>query len=229
MVKFVSRGIVLAPNDGNEENNNTVSGELIYRNDEIPRLMFHNGTTEKQVYPIPMDVNAIVGFGATTVSGLLTGSQYYGSLNVNQGVILQRTTALTITTTTLPTTPSTANTQAISWSSAVKANTGMWTSGSTITARLDGFHLVTMNLQFGTGVSYAAAGYLFQGSTLRAHVETQAAANTSADSINVSAVMYLAANATLTARVAASTTSKTITVGTQNGYISILYLGAMSL
>ena len=101
-------------------------------------------------------------------------------------------------------------------------------SGSTITARVAGFHLINMNIQFGTGASYAAAGYLFEGSTLRAHVETQSGANTSADSINVSAVMYLAANATLTARVAASTSGKTITVGTQNAYISVINLGAMS-
>jgi hypothetical protein len=206
----------------------STNGELIYRSDEGHRIMFNQSGTEKQIYPIPFDTSANVGFGNTTVSGLLTGSLGNGTLNINQGVILQRTAALSITTTTLPTTPSTSNTQLITWSSAVKANTGMWTSGSTITARVAGFHLINMNLQFGSGASYAAAGYLFEGSTLRAHVETQAGASTSADSINVSAVMYLAAGATLTARVAASTSGKTITVGTQNAYISVLNLGAMS-
>jgi hypothetical protein len=205
----------------------STDGELIYRAEEYGRLMLNISGTEKQVYPIPSDSSANVGFGSTTVSGLLTGSLGSGSLNVNQGVILQRTTALSITTTTLPTTPSTSNTQLITWSSAVKANTGMWTSGSTITARVAGFHLINMNFQFATGASYTVGAYLFEGSTLRAHVENQAG-TTAADMINLSAVMYLAAGATLTARVAASTTGKTISIGSQNGYISVLNLGAMA-
>ena len=117
---------------------------------------------------------------------------------------------------------------AISWSSAVKANTSMWNSGSAINAPLAGWYAVHLNFQYGTGSSYAAAGYIFQGSTLRAHVETQAGANTASDLIEVSAIIYCAANDSITARVAASTSSKSIRVTSQNGYFSMLYLGAQS-
>jgi hypothetical protein len=85
-----------------------------------------------------------------------------------------------------------------------------------------------MNFQFGTGTSYAVGGYIFQGSTLRAHEEKQAGANTAADMLNVSAIIYCAANDSITGRVAASTTAKSITVTSQNGYFSMVYLGAQT-
>lgn len=166
-------------------------------------------------------------FGATTINGILTSNQS-GTLDLIEGIILQRTTSLSISTTSLNTAPTTGNTQAISWSSAVKANTSMWTSGSAIVAPLAGWYAINLNFQFGTGTSYAVAGYIFQGSTLRAHEEKQAGANTAADMLKVSAIIYCAANDSITARVAASTTSKSITVTSQNGYFSMLYLGAQS-
>jgi hypothetical protein len=104
----------------------------------------------------------------------------------------------------------------------------MWTTGSAIVAPLAGWYAINMNFQFGTGTSYAVAGYIFQGSTLRAHEEKQAGANTSADMLNVSAIIYCAANDSITGRVAASTTAKSITVTSQNGYFSMVYLGNQS-
>lgn len=166
-------------------------------------------------------------FGATTINGILTSNQA-GTFDLFEGIVLQRTTSLSIASTSLNTAPSTGNTTAITWSSAVKANTAMWSSGSAITAPLAGFYAINLNFQFGTGTSYAVGGYIFQGSTLRAHEEKQAGANTSADMLNVSAIIYCAANDSITARVAASTTSKSITVTSQNGYFSMLYLGATS-
>lgn len=164
---------------------------------------------------------------ALTVNGLITGNQT-GTLDVIEGIHLQRTTSLSIASTTLPTAPTTSNTTAITWSSAVKANTQMWSSGSAITAPIAGWYAINMNFQFGTGASYAVGGYIFQGSTLRAHAENQAGANTSADMMNVSAIIYCAANDSITGRVAASTTSKSLTVTTQNGYFSMVYLGGQS-
>ena len=165
--------------------------------------------------------------GAVTINGLITGNQS-GTFDVNEGIILQRTTALSIATTTLPATPSTANTTAISWSSAVKANSAMWTTGSAIVAPLAGYYAITTSLAFGTGSAYAAGPYIFQGSTLRAHTEAQAGANTTADTMSLSSIIYCAANDSITIRIAASTSGKNITVGTQNGYVSMLYLGATS-
>jgi hypothetical protein len=162
-----------------------------------------------------------------TINGVITGNQS-GTLDIIEGIILQRTTSLTIAATSLSVTPTTANTTAITWSSAVKANTGMWSSGSAIVAPLEGYYAISMNFQYGTGSSYAVGGYIFQGSTLRAHVETQAAANTSADMMHVSAIIYCAASDSITGRVAASTTGKSLTVTTQNGYISMVYLGNQS-
>jgi hypothetical protein len=166
-------------------------------------------------------------FGALTVNGVITGNQS-GTLDVIEGVVLQRTTSLSIARTTLPTAPTTSNTTPIPWSSAVKANTAMWSSGSAIVAPIAGFYAIDMNFQFGTGSSYAVGGYIFQGSTLRAHIESQAGANTSADMMHVSTIIYCAANDSITACVAASTTSKSVTVTTQNGYFSMVYLGAQT-
>ena len=166
-------------------------------------------------------------FGALTVNGLITGNQT-GTLDVIEGVILQRTASLSIASTSLSTAPTTSNTTAITWSSAVKSNASMWSSGSAITAPIAGFYAISMNFQFGTGSAYAVGGYIFQGSTLRAHVESQAGANTAADMMHVSAIIYCAANDSITGRVAASTTSKSLTVTTQNGYFSMVYLGAQS-
>lgn len=161
---------------------------------------------------------------AVSDTGVITSTQA-GTYDLFEGIILQRTTSLSIATTTLSTTPTTANTTAITWSSAVKANTAMWSSGSAITAPLAGYYQINLGFQFGTGASYACAGYIFQGSTLRAHEEKQAGANTAADMLNVSTMIYCAANDSITARVAASTTSKSIIVTSQNGYFSMLYLG----
>lgn len=161
------------------------------------------------------------------VNGLITGNQS-GTLDVIEGIILQRTASLSIASTTLPSAPSTGNTTAIAWSSAVRSNSAMWSSGSAIVAPLAGFYAISMNFQYGTGSSYAVGGYIFQGSTLRAHVETQAGANTTADMMHVSAIIHCAANDSITARVAASTTGKSLTVTTQNGYFSMVYLGAQT-
>lgn len=224
---------------GNSRGGSGYHGFLDVKNTSVgatnPKKFFRlNSTGELQIINNAYTSNIfnLTDAGALTVpslvvNGTITGNQS-GTLDVIEGIVLQRTTSLSIATTSLNTTPTTANTSAITWSSAVKANTAMWSSGSAITAPLAGYYQINLGFQFGSGTSYAVAGYIFQGSTLRAHEEKQAGANTAADMLNVSTMIYCAANDSITARVAASTTSKSIIVTSQNGYFSMLYLGAQT-
>ncbi|NCX05994.1 MAG: hypothetical protein EBW68_09480, partial [Actinobacteria bacterium] len=159
-------------------------------------------------------------FGATTINGIITANKS-GHTGVNQGILLA-SSALTITTTTMPSSPTTANTQLISWTSATKANTTMWSSGGSITLPLAGMYMYVFGSRFGSGASYSVGAYAFQGSTLRHHVSKDASSTSSLDNFEMSGMVYATGADTLSIRIAASAASKTLSANT---FLGVMYLG----
>lgn len=153
-----------------------------------------------------------------TVDGTITAAGK--SVNLVHGVTLQRTTNLTINTSV------DGSATAISWSSAVDESAlyDYWSSGSTITLPETGWYSITCHLLFGTGTGYAARLYCIVGGTIIGESEMQAAANTTADTINIATIAHANANDTVVFRASASSSSKAIT-GSARSRCSILYLG----
>ena len=165
--------------------------------------------------------NTLKTDGSLIVVGDITGDGVTNDLV--HGITLQRTTALSINTST------DASATAIVWSSAVK-NTALyayWSSGSAITIPLTGWYHITCHMTFASSTGYAARLYALVGSTVIAETDVQAQANTTSDTIALSTIAYLTAADSLVFRAAASTTTKTIG-GTGRNRCSVLYLGNMS-
>jgi hypothetical protein len=156
-----------------------------------------------------------------SVSGELQGAGV--TTDLVHGVNLQRTTTLTINTST------DASATAITWSSAVKNTTlyAYWASGSTISIPLTGWYNITCHLTFASGTGYAARLYALIGSTVIAESEMQAAANTTNDTVGLATIAYLTAGNSLVFRASASTASKTIG-GSGRNRCSVVYIGNMS-
>jgi hypothetical protein len=159
-------------------------------------------------------------FAGITINGTLTGNKS-AHTSINQGLMVTATST-TITTTTQPTTPSTSNTQLISWSGAQKANTGMWSSGGSITLPVAGMYQFVFGSRFGSGTAYGIAVYAFQNTTLRHNVAKDASSVSSLDAIEMTGMIYAAANDTLSIRVAASAASKTLSALT---FLGVMYMG----
>jgi hypothetical protein len=169
-------------------------------------------------------IGLAAGQGNIKLDGSITGNKSYASSNLIRGVVLQRTTTLSLAT-SIPASPTTANTTAISWTSAVKADTGMWSSGTAITAPLAGAYQVNFNSQFKSGTAYSVAFYVFVNNTVQLSFEQTASATSSYDINQLSGVLYLAANDVVVFRAAASTTGKTTGVDERNSFASVIFLG----
>lgn len=159
--------------------------------------------------------------GATSdlvVKGKITGSGE--TINLVHGVTLQRTTNLTINTST------DASATAITWSSLVDESLlyDYWSSGSTITLPETGWYAITCHVLFASGGSYAARLYCIVGGTIVAETETQAGANTTADTMVISTIVHANETNTVVFRASASASSKVIT-GAGRTRCSVLYLG----
>jgi hypothetical protein len=159
--------------------------------------------------------------GRVQVDGKLQGDGV--TTDLVHGVNLQRTTTLTINTST------NASATAITWSSAVK-NTSLyayWSSGSTIAIPLTGWYNITCHLIFASGTGYAARLYALIDGTVIAESEMQAAANTTSDTVGLATIAYLTAGDSLVFRASASSASKTIG-GSARNRCSVVYIGDMS-
>lgn len=157
------------------------------------------------------------------VAGDITGDGV--TTDLVHGITLQRTTTLTVNTST------DASATAITWSSAVK-NTSLyayWSSGSTITIPLTGWYSITCHLASGGGLGtgFAFRLYVLVNGVLVAKNETQAQANTNNDTPAISTIQYLTAADALVFRASASASSKTIG-GARNSGCSVVYMGNMS-
>ena len=157
------------------------------------------------------------------VAGDITGDGV--TTDLVHGITLQRTTTLTVNTST------DASATAITWSSAVK-NTSLyayWSSGSTITIPLTGWYSITCHLASGGGLGtgFAFRLYVLVNGVLMAKNETQAQANTNNDTPAISTIQYLTAADALVFRASASSASKTIG-GARNSACSVVYMGNMS-
>jgi hypothetical protein len=159
-------------------------------------------------------------FGATTINGILTGNKS-GHTSLNQGILLSRG-SLTVTTTTMPAAPTTANTQVIPWTSATKANTSMWSTGNSVTLPLAGMYQFVFGSRFGSGTAYSLGVYAFQGSTLIHHVRETASSTSALDTIQMTGYISAAAADTLTLYIAASASAKTLSANT---FLGVMYLG----
>jgi len=157
------------------------------------------------------------------VAGDITGDGV--TTNLVHGITLQRTTTLTVNTST------DASATAITWSSAVKNTTlyAYWSSGSTITIPLTGWYSITCHLASGGGLGtgFAFRLYVLVNGTVVAKNETQAQANTNNDTPAISTIQYLTAADALIFRASASASSKTIG-GSRISGCSVVYMGNMS-
>lgn len=153
-----------------------------------------------------------------TVGGTITGAGK--TVNLVHGVTLQRTTNLTINTST------DASATAITWSSVVDESSlyDYWSSGSTITLPETGWYSITCHLLFGTGTGYAARLYCIVNGVIVAESEMQAAANTTSDTVGLSTIVHASATNTVVFRASASSASKVIT-GSGRSRCSVIYLG----
>lgn len=164
--------------------------------------------------------------GNLTIPGLLTGSVSSGNSGIHRGVVLTKNTSTSLASITLSG-ATYSNTTKVSWTSATKADTGMWSSGSAITAPLAGLYMVTFASAMSAGTGYAGGVFFWKNtSTLVAQFEQQAAANTGKDCLVLTAYIYLAANDTISISAAASTTSKILDVAMSDTIASMIYLGA---
>jgi hypothetical protein len=154
-----------------------------------------------------------------TVGGTITGSGK--TVNLVHGVTLQRTTNLTLNTST------DLSATAISWSSAVDESSiyDYWSSGSTITLPQTGWYSITCHVLFSTGTGYAGRLYCVVDGTIEARAEVQAAANTNADTMAIATIVRAAGGQTVVFRASASSSSKVIN-GSTLSRCSVIYLGA---
>ena len=153
-----------------------------------------------------------------TFSGTVTGAGK--TVNLVHGVTLQRTTNLTINTST------DASATAVVWSSIVDESSlyDYWSTGSTITLPETGWYSITCHLLFGTGTGYAGRLYCIVNGVIVAESEMQAAANTVSDTVGLSTIVHASASNTVVFRASASAASKVIT-GSGRSRCSVLYLG----
>ena len=161
-------------------------------------------------------------FGATTINGAITGAGT--TTNLVHGVTLNRTTDLSINSS--DTTAATA----ISWSGVV-SESGLydyWSSGSTITAPVAGWYIISCHVLFGTGSAYSAALFVSVDGTIIAESEMQAEATTRRDTLGISTVAYLAASAAIIFRASSNTTGKVISGTGQRSRCSVVYLGSQT-
>jgi hypothetical protein len=170
-----------------------------------------------------LEIQAIDGLtldANLTVTGDITGDGV--TKNLKHGITLQRTTNLTVNTST------DASATAITWSSAVKNTTlyAYWSSGSTIAIPLQGWYSITCHLISGTGLGtgFAFRLYALVNGTVIAETETQAGANTTSDTFSISTIAYMNAADSLVFRASASSASKTIG-GSRRSACSVVYLG----
>jgi hypothetical protein len=156
--------------------------------------------------------------GSLTVNGTITGAGK--TVNLVHGVTLQRTTNLTINTST------DASATAISWSSVVDESSlyDYWSSGSTITLPETGWYSITCHVLFASGTGYAGRLYCIVNGVIVAESEMQAAANTTSDTLLLSTIVHAAATNTVVFRASASASSKVIT-GSARSRCSVIYLG----
>lgn len=162
--------------------------------------------------------NTLKTDGSLTVNGTITGAGE--TVNLVHGVTLQRTTNLTMNTST------DASATAVVWSSIVDESSlyDYWSSGSTITLPETGWYSITCHLLFGTGASYAARLYCIVSGVIVAETETQAGSNTTSDTLVLSTIVHAAATNTVVFRASASSSSKVIT-GSGRSRCSVIYLG----
>jgi hypothetical protein len=157
------------------------------------------------------------------LSGNITGAGV--TTDLHHGITLQRTTNLTVNTST------NASATAITWSSAVKDTSlyAYWSSGSTISIPLDGWYSITCHLISGTGLGtgFAFRLYALVNGTVIAETETQAGANTTSDTFSIATIAYMTAADSLVFRASASSASKTIG-GSRRSACSVVYLGNTS-
>jgi len=158
-----------------------------------------------------------------TVVGAITGDGV--TTDLVHGITLQRTTTLTVNTST------DASATAITWSSAIK-NTALyayWSSGSAIAIPLTAWYSITCHLASGGGLGtgFAFRLYVVVNGTVVARNETQAQANTNNDTPAITTIQYLTAADSLVFRASASTTAKTIG-GSRISHCSVVYMGNMS-
>lgn len=153
-----------------------------------------------------------------TFTGTITGNGT--TTNLVHGVTLQRTTNLTINTST------DASATAVVWSSIVDESSlyDYWSTGSTITLPETGWYSITCHLLFGTGTGYAGRLYCIVNGVIVAESEMQAAANTVSDTVGLSTIVHASASNTVVFRASASAASKVIT-GSGRSRCSVLYLG----
>jgi len=145
----------------------------------------------------------------------------YALQQSNEGILLA-STALTITTTSQASAPTTANTQLISWTSATKANTDMWSSGGSITLPNAGLYQYSFGSRFGTSTAYNMGVYAFQGSTLVHHVTKDASTLGTLDNIEMNGIISAAAGDTFSIRVAATAASKSLSANT---FLGVAWMG----
>lgn len=155
----------------------------------------------------------LIVVGNTTNGTTQASWNRYAVQASNEGILLA-STALTITTVTQPATPTTANTQLISWTSATKANTDMWSSGGSITLPNAGLYSYSFGSRFGSGATYNVGAYAFQGSTLVHHITKDASSLGSLDNIEMNGFISAAAGDTFSIRVAATAASKSLSANT---------------
>lgn len=178
------------------------------------------GVTARDTNLYRSAANTIKTDDSLTVGGTITGAGK--TVNIVHGVTLQRTTNLTMNTSV------DASATAISWSSVVDESAlyDYWSSGvpTDIVLPETGWYSVTCHLLFGSGVSYAARLYCIVNGVIVAETETQAGANTTADTLVLSTIVHADATNKIVFRASASASSKVIT-GSARSRCSVLYLG----
>jgi len=167
---------------------------------------------------------ALIGTPITTTGQIQATATSDGHYNLNRGVILQRG-ALTITTTTMPATPSTANTQSVTWATNIKQDTGMWTTGALINLPNTGVYVFTINSRFTAGSGYSVGLYVFQNSTLKYHTREDASTTSAFDAISLTGAIYAASGDTMQVRVAATTSAKILSATAWAPQLSVVYQG----
>jgi hypothetical protein len=128
----------------------------------------------------------------------------------------------------MPATPTTANTQSVTWVTEIKADSDMFNSGvsaALINLPNTGVYTFTINSRFAAGVTYSVGLYVFQNSTLRYHVREDASSTSALDVISAVGSLYAAAGDTMQVRVAATTSSKTLSATGWAPRISVVYQG----
>jgi hypothetical protein len=138
------------------------------------------------------------------------------------GVILNRTTDLSINTS------DTTSATAITWSGAVSQSSlyTYWSSGSTITIPVTGWYALSCHIMFGSGSAYSAALFVQVNTAVIGESEMQAEATTRRDTLGISTYAYLTAADTVVFRASSPTASKVVSGTGQRSRCQVLYLGS---